>query len=898
MLTQDQFTQYCHRLDLSEAAQTVLNTIRTSPPVRRVRSSAKNVAVRYPSRKMGMVIQAESHRNELAFVYEMEYDDEVLEYYDQPSVIKLSYQAKNGRNVGVLHTPDFFVLRADGAGWEECKTEADLHHLAEQMPQRYVWDKQGGWRCPPGEQYAAPYGLSYRIRSSAEINWIFQRNLIFLQDYLREDCPDVADTAQVEVEQAISSEPGIKLNQLLQSVQQTSSDDLYRLIATGQIYADLRGAPLAEPDQVRLFCDQWTAQAFVVIPETLSEAGVGGFQNVAMEVNATLHWDGQPWTIVNVGERELWLRSTERNIVKLSPSEFKTLLDKGDIVGSAASSEPGMSVEAQELLAQAGPDDLKVANQRYQVIKPVLAGCWPEQGVTPQRTIYAWVSKYRQAQRLHRCGFVGLLPQWHRCGNRAKKLPETSWALINTFIENNYESLKQQFKYEVYSELLLACERQGVQAPSYKTFVAAINQRSGEQQTRKREGRRRAYAQTMFHWELELTTPRHGDRPFEIGHLDHTQLDIELIHTTTGRNLGRPWATFLSDACSRRLLAVYLTFESPSYRSCMMALRECVRRHQRLPQILVVDGGPEFGSVYFETLMAFYECTKKTRPPGKGRFGSICERLFGTTNSRFVYNLLGNTQLMRHARQVTQNVNPKEQAQWTLPRLYLRLREWAYEVYDTLEHPALGQTPREAFAQGLHQGGQRSHRIIPYDAEFHIRTLPSTRSGTAKVNPNRGVKINYIYYWANDFRQAGIAHRLAPVRYDPFDAGLAYAFVQGRWVRCISEYYARLRGRTEVELKLASAELRARNQRHSRQLNLSARHLAEFLESLAQEEAMQTQLLSAAEGKQVVALINDAPLNGKAALVEAERLEPRPEAATSTTTDPVEPLSPLADYQV
>jgi transposase InsO family protein len=402
----------------------------------------------------------------------------------------------------------------------------------------------------------------------------------------------------------------------------------------------------------------------------------------------------------------------------------------------------------------------------------------------------------------------------------------------------------------------------------------------------------------MFHWELELTTPRHGDRPFEIGHLDHTQLDIELIHTTTGRNLGRPWATFLSDACSRRLLAVYLTFESPSYRSCMMALRECVRRHQRLPQILVVDGGPEFGSVYFETLMAFYECTKKTRPPGKGRFGSICERLFGTTNSRFVYNLLGNTQLMRHARQVTQNVNPKEQAQWTLPRLYLRLREWAYEVYDTLEHPALGQTPREAFAQGLHQGGQRSHRIIPYDAEFHIRTLPSTRSGTAKVNPNRGVKINYIYYWANDFRQAGIAHRLAPVRYDPFDAGLAYAFVQGRWVRCISEYYARLRGRTEVELKLASAELRARNQRHSRQLNLSARHLAEFLESLAQEEAMQTQLLSAAEGKQVVALINDAPLNGKAALVEAERLEPRPEAATSTTTDPVEPLSPLADYQV
>jgi len=34
--------------------------------------------------------------------------------------------------------------------------------------------------------------------------------------------------------------------------------------------------------------------------------------------------------------------------------------------------------------------------------------------------------------------------------------------------------------------------------------------------------------------------------------LDHTQLDIELI-ADSGRLLGRPWATFLVDAYSRRL---------------------------------------------------------------------------------------------------------------------------------------------------------------------------------------------------------------------------------------------------------------------------------------------------------------------------------------------------------
>ena len=895
MLTQDQFRQYCHHLGLSEKARKVLDTIRHSPPVRRVRSSAHNVAVRYPSRKMGMVIQAESHRNELAFVYEMEYDDEVLEYYDQPSTIKLAYQAKNGRNVGVLHTPDFFVLRADRAGWEECKTEAELPKLAERMPQRYVWDEQAGWRCPPGERYAQALGLYYHIRSSAEINWVFQRNLIFLQDYLRADCPAVDAQVQAVVSQVVKDEPGLNLSQLFQRLPDVSRDAIYQLLAAGQLYVDLHTTPLAEPDQVRLFCDRWTATAFVVIPETISEERVGGFPQAQATVNASLHWDGKAWTIINVGQTEIWLQSAERNIIKMSASEFRILSEKGHIVGVEEPGEPGFSHEVREMLAQASPDSLKVANQRYQIIKPVLAGESPKNRATPARTIYDWVRKYRQAQRQHRCGFVGLLPQWHRCGNRTRRLPEESWRLIDDFIANQYETPKQKFKYEVYGELVLTCERQGTPAPSYKTFAQAINHRAGEQQTRKREGRRRAYDQTTFYWELELTTPRHGDRPFEIGHLDHTQLDLELIHSTTGRNLGRPWATFLSDAFSRRLLAVYLTFEPPSYRSCMMALRECVRRYQRLPQVLVVDGGPEFGSVYFETVMAFYECTKKGRPPSKGRFGSVCERLFGTTNTRFVYNLVGNTQLMRHARQVTKSFNPKEQAQWSLPRLYLRLREWAYDIYDAIEHPALGQTPGEAFAAGLHQSGVRAHRIIPYDADFHIHTLPSTRKGTATVNPNRGIKVNYIYYWSNDFRRAGIAHRLVPVRYDPFDAGLAYAFVHGHWVRCISEYYARLRGRTEAELKLISAELRARFQRHARQAVVTARYLAEFIESLQQEEAIQTDLMSAAEGKQVVALINGDLLNEDQ--VSLTGLE----AATMShpeITEADEALTPLTDYRV
>jgi len=82
-------------------------------------------------------------------------------------------------------------------------------------------------------------------------------------------------------------------------------------------------------------------------------------------------------------------------------------------------------------------------------------------------------------------------------------------------------------------------------------------------QIRKREGPRAAYQHQQFYWELELTTPRHGDRPFEIVHLDHTTLDIELVCSRTGQNLGRPWATIMTDAFSRRLLAIFLSYDAP-----------------------------------------------------------------------------------------------------------------------------------------------------------------------------------------------------------------------------------------------------------------------------------------------------------------------------------------------
>jgi transposase InsO family protein len=414
---------------------------------------------------------------------------------------------------------------------------------------------------------------------------------------------------------------------------------------------------------------------------------------------------------------------------------------------------------------------------------------------------------------------------------------------VEEFIQNDYETLKQKSKLSSWVVLKAKCEERKLAAPSYKTFCVLAQERPVIEQAIKRRGRRAAYTHAPFYLELDRTTPRHGDRPFEIGHIDHTELDVELVCSLTGRCLGRPWMTILVDAFTRRGLALYLTFDPPSYRACMMILRECVRRHGRLPEIIVIDGGAEFRSTYFETLLARYECTKKTRPPAKPRFGSVCERLFGTTNTQFIHNLRGNTQITRNVRQVTKSVNPQGLAAWTLVDLHDRLCEYLFEVYDTIDHPALGQSPRDAFDAGLEQGGFRAQRTIPYDQEFLITTLPTTQKGTARVVVGRGVKINRIYYWSDTFRLPGIENGSVPVRYDPFDLGTAYAFVQNQWVQCRSEHFGAFQGRAEKEVMIASREIQKRLQEHSRQGGITARRLADFLLSIESEELLLLQRL-------------------------------------------------------
>lgn len=844
MFNDREYNHWLVQLRFNREAREMIDNIRSSQPIRLVRSNGSNVTGQYPSRKMGRTLQFESHRCELAFIQQMEHDDDVLEMWDQPASFNISYLTKSGRKATVPHVPDFFVCRKEYAEFVECKTEEDLIELSREKVNRYYRDENGVWRSPPAEEFLKPFGIRYTIKSTASLNRTYIRNLDFLEEYMRDDGLSVSDGARTLITTLIRSYHGITLSDLLAGVLNTKdspadADDVYSLIVLGGIYVDLYAEPLVERERVRVYEDAGSAP--VIDREGNAHLALKA-QYVDFGVGTRLLWDNTVWQVSNVGEANLWLAG-EHEDTALTHQRFEKYLSEGIIRLLDTVSEKSPYAQALETFNNAPPHFQTEANRRHTLIKPYLSGEKTlGRGAKNERTLRRYMSNYKNAEAFYEYGLVGLLPNWYADGKSVKRLTPAVYEIMDRRIEGDYEKDTQQGMFAVYGKVLNDCDELGIpenQQPSYPTFRSRVLDRPKANQTRKRKGKRAAYEEEEFIYWLEPDTPVHGDRPFHIAHADHTKLDIELVCPITGENLGRPWASFLVDAYSRRLLAIVVTFDPPSYRSTMMLMRECVRRHKRLPQILVVDRGREFDNRYFRHLMAAFEITVKVRPAARPRHGSVGERLFHTANKQFVHMLLGNTQIMKLVRQVTKSHNPKNLAVWTLGAFVEWFTAWGYQYYDQRTHWTLKQSPLEMYARSVELTGKRRRWMLKYDETFRILTMPAPRKLTAKNTPRKGVKINNIYYKCEELKSRRLHNKQLYVRYDPFDVSIAYVYIRDRWVRCTSDHFTTFHYCTERQLRIISREIRRKDAKIHKGRSLTAKELADFITAAEHAQAGQ-----------------------------------------------------------
>src|SRR5260370_1386043 len=107
----------------------------------------------------------------------------------------------------------------------------------------------------------------------------------------------------------------------------------------------------------------------------------------------------------------------------------------------------------------------------------------------------------------------------------------------------------------------------------------------------------------------------------------------------------------------------------------------------------------------------------------------------------------------------------------------------------------LGERRSGGVKQGMQLAGMRIHRLIPYSEEFLILTCPTTRTRFVKLDAARGIVVNGLRYYHPLMRSSKDAGKQVEVRYEPFNMGIAYAFVDGQWLTCTADAFLQVQGR-------------------------------------------------------------------------------------------------------
>jgi putative transposase len=883
MLDKVQLTDLFDKLGTPDKGRQLILDARALAPVRPINPQAGSVVTILASTKMGRDIRTETRHIEFPAAVTKEHSDEVLEYYTAPCELKLKLvDESTGEIRNILHIPDFLTVREDGFTLEEWKSEPKLARLAEKYPWRYTKGSDGEWYAPQIEKHLADLGIRYRVFSDASIPRRRVDNLLYLADYLHlaEPCPD---DVLARLHDVLQEHGSLTFMELLSAPHEFDADSLNRAIAGNRVVTDLNDQSLGDKRSFRLFRDEALRDFMLANTRSGTLPGVDRFAlNIAN--GAKFVFEGNELTIVMVAGDSIVCNGQDGSTITLTRSWLESAHEKGQVKC------PQQDQQWSQDLSRFSKDDFETALRRQALLEAE-----SEPANVSGRTLRRWKACQEIALANGGNEVLALVPNTGSRGNRTPRLSTRQVELMDSVIDEQWLNSKAINYKTCHRMLLVAFSEAAEMPPSYPTLIARIKARETNKDLRTRYGKRIAYQASTFIDVLHHDSPAHGSRPFQYVHIDHTLLDIEVISSRTGKPLGRPWLSLAVDAWSRRIVAFYLTFDPPSYTSVMMTVRDMVRRFNRLPEFVVVDNGRDFMSDAFESFLRAMGTHLRFRPAGQPRHGAVLERMFGRLNTEYIHNLAGNTKATKNVRMVTGSHLPQKLAEWTIGALYHGIQHWAWEFYDENVHPALDESPREAFARGMRENGKRPQTHIQFNRDFLIATCPPVdRTGTRQVHRQRGVKVDQRFYWNDVFDSAHLNGESVQVRYDPWDASSVYVRIKDTWVRAVCRNLHGLGLLTEVEKRALSEEYNRRhgslsdNQRDSKRLR-------EFIQTFTPEGALATEFERQAENR---LLYNDLDLASVEPVVAPRRVglvaEPsRAPKALDTNADSAPKAQPL-----
>jgi len=386
--------------------------------------------------------------------------------------------------------------------------------------------------------------------------------------------------------------------------------------------------------------------------------------------------------------------------------------------------------------------------------------------------------------------------KYHLCGNRTEQINQDHEEFIKQQIKLHYETVKAPCPHGAWilykANLKDDEKRSKIGLPiSYNPFKERVNRRPAEKAAFSRGGRRAANA--VAQPSAAETKGMWPTRAFQRDHIDHYLLDVYVPIARTADRVftARPWLTLMRDDYSNANAASSIGFLPPSRRACAKVIRDCVRRHGRHPECVVVDKGSDFMSGYFEQLLARMRCHKQERPPEAPRFGGSLESAFGSFKKFITSHLPGNTNNSIRGRSVSPSHKGEAHAVVSIQTIVELVEQYFFTYHNGNALAAAMTAPGILLSEGLERISC-SGLPMEYDQKFIITSAIEAPEKQYKIDPSRGIRIYDRWYWSPKLALINDPYA-RDVLVEPWDDTISYVPVDEEWAICYSARSSRQR---------------------------------------------------------------------------------------------------------
>jgi len=431
-----------------------------------------------------------------------------------------------------------------------------------------------------------------------------------------------------------------------------------------------------------------------------------------------------------------------------------------------------------------------------------------------QRTIQRWKKAYAEA------GYTGLIPKFSNCGKKEAHIPHWHMELVRRTMKLHRSSQKYFSRTRSHCRYkrglrLFSHLRNFTETPiSYSHYCRLWNTRKHSTEDALGKGGNRLANSLSPHKDVDQQNLT-AVRPFQVAHIDHCYAPTVTEHTELGRT-GQPWLTVLVDDFNSEPLASVIRFDPPSFVSDALVLRDCQRRHGRLPETMFSDGGSNFRSTMFRACLASLQIHWFKRSSAYAKSGQPAERTFLTFANTSCAGKVGFVPDIVNLRSIDRAKHPRKGPRRAWDAFVADTNHILFDVLPNLACKDGSPSSREARREFENLYGPQGN-LQKRDLRFLVATAnPLECTGTTE--PAGAIRTQDTRFYSTELFGKSVSVRGLFPRQDPEDPTVLYFKIASKWRVAKTRSALRERGREDsaIQADLALREPLTKKEREER----------------------------------------------------------------------------------